>query len=186
MTMYQLTSDANIVIRLDDGYRIPLDDKDGMAQRMYADWRAAGNTAQPPSSKTSAQVVDDIKAMRDKRLAGGFQLTVGGVVKWFHSDPTSKTQHLANKDTARDQIAAGGLMTDALKDPNSGQQVVWKTMDGTFVPLTCQLAYDIVKAAKGQEFATFNNAQTHINNVNASATPATYDYSTGWPAIYGG
>ena len=76
-------------------------------------------------------------------------------------------------------------MSDFLLDPETGAKIPWKTMDGTFTPMTCQLAFDIVKAAKSGELATFAAAETHRVAMEASADPASYDYSGGWPKIYG-
>lgn len=134
-----------------------------------------------PPGITAAQVWEHIKAERDRRTEiGGFQC--GG--KWYHSDLHSKAQLLGNKDTARDQIAAGGVMTDALFDPITGHQIVWKTMDGTWQPLTCQLAFDIVKAGKGSEFAHYAAAEIHHAAMIASGESSSYDFSSGWPQIF--
>ncbi|HEY9460363.1 MAG TPA: hypothetical protein VIR04_06150 [Paralcaligenes sp.] len=135
-----------------------------------------------PPALTAAQIWEGIKAERDRRSQqSGFQC----VGKWFHSDSISKTQHLGNKDTARDQLDEGGAMDDALVDPATGENIVWKTMDGTWQPLTCQIAFDIVKAGKGAEFAHYRAAEMHRVAMEASAQPAEYDYSTGWPLAFG-
>lgn len=137
----------------------------------------------PQLQEVKGALWEAIKAERDRRSASsGFM--VGG--KWYHSDSASKVQHLGNKDTARDQLAAGGTMPSALLDPVGGQQIVWKTMDGSFQPLTCQLAFDIVKAGKGAELAHFAAAETHRAGMEAAADPAAYDFSAGWPQAFGG
>jgi len=123
-----------------------------------------------------------IKAERDRRKNLGFQCAG----HWYHSDVESKTQHLGNKDTARDQIAAGGQPADSLRDPITNQPIVWKTMSGQFVPLTCALAIDIVAAGKSAEFATFAAAEMHRAQMLASPDPDAYDFSAGWPAIFEG
>ena len=133
----------------------------------------------PPATEVS-EIWDCIKTQRDRRIAGGIKCGD----HWYHSDSVSKNQHLANKDTARDQIAAGGAMADALLDPLSGSQIRWKTMSGDFIPLTCQLAFDIVAAAKSAELATYLVAEQHKTAMEASSDPASYDYSSGWPEIY--
>ena len=93
-------------------------------------------------------------------------------------------QHLGNKDTARDQLAAGGTMADALRDPISGQPIPWKTMDGSWQPLTVQLAFDIVNAGKAAELAHHAAAERHRAAMEAAADPAAYDFSTGWPPAF--
>jgi hypothetical protein len=128
------------------------------------------------------RIWEQIKAERDRRTqSSGF--LVGA--KWYHSDPASKVQHLGNKDTARDQLAGGGAMADPLLDPVTGQQIVWKTMSGAWQPLTCQLAFDVVKAGKGAEFAHYQAAEAHRVAMEASADPAAYDFSGGWPPAFG-
>lgn len=155
-------------------------------------WSYAGGVFSPPPTLSladkQARVWTAIKGRRDWLVSsGGFQVTVGTAAKWFHSDPLSLTQHMGNKDTARDQLAvAGALATDALKDPVSLTQIQWKCMDGTFVGLTCQLALDIAKAAKGQSSAMYTKAEQHRQGMLAAADPLAYDYSTGWPAVYPG
>ena len=123
----------------------------------------------------------EIQQIRDRRFQLGFQCA--GF--WFHSDGNSKIQHLANKDTARDQMAAAFNATDPLLDPTSGGPIVWKTMGGAFVPLTLQLALDIVAANKAFEMATFARAEALRNEVNNASDPYAIDIAAGWPAVYG-
>lgn len=131
-----------------------------------------------------------IKAERERRKTSGFSLVVNGVTHWFHSDTDSKVQHFGNKDTARDQFASGSTMDSALLDPTTGQQILWKTLTpaGTpevWLPLTCQLAFDIVKAGKAAEFAHHRIAAYHKQQMEASNNPSTYDFSGGWTPIFG-
>jgi hypothetical protein len=136
-----------------------------------------------PTKANADQVWELIKAERDRRKENG-GCPVGDY--WFHADVSSKVQHLANKDTARDQINAGGVMTDALLDPSSGKVISWKTMSGVFVPMTCQMAYDVVSSAKAIELAIFAAAEAHRVAMEVSAVPADYDFSVGWPATFAG
>lgn len=155
---------------------------DGQAsgKRIVAD--ATGRpTLQAPPSPTADAIWENIKDDRDHRSAhSGVQ--IGG--KWYHTDAASKLHHLGNKDTARDQIAAGGTMADALRDPLTGQQIVWKTMDGSWQPLTVQLAFDIAAAVKAAELAHHAAAEQHRAAMAAAADPAAYDYSGGWPPAF--
>jgi hypothetical protein len=127
----------------------------------------------------------EIKGERDRRKSGGVLVNVGGLDRWLHTDSDSKTQHLGNKDTARDQLASGGSMSDPLLDPETGEAIMWKTLGGIFIPMTCQLAFDIVMAIKSVEFSIFKAAEIHKVAMEASADPASYDYSSDWPLIYG-
>ena len=148
----------------------------------YLEWLAAGNTPEPEMTVEEAKAIkwEAVKAERDSRKAGGFN--VGAL--WFHSDAGSRIQHLGLKDKARDLIAAGGAMTENLTI--LGQPVRWKTMDGSFVNVTAQLAFDIVAAAGDLDARLFAVAETHRAAVEAAADPTAYDFSAGWPETYGG
>ena len=113
----------------------------------------------------------DIKAERDRRkIDGGYKVTVGGVDKWFHSDAFSRNQQL-------------GLVLLGASIPPGLQ---WKTMDGSFVAMTQSLASQVFAAAAAQDMATFTAAETHKAAMEASSDPASYNFSGGWPAIFGG
>lgn len=127
---------------------------------------------------------DAIKAERDRRKSGGFKVKVGSSNKWFHSDADSRIQHLGLKDKARDLIAGGGVMTDKLTI--LGQTVKWKTMDGSFVDVSAQVAFDIVAAAGDLDAQLFAAAEKHKASMEASADPSAYDFSGGWPATFAG
>ena len=107
-----------------------------------------------------------IKAERDRRTDnGGYE--VGS--KWFQSDQKSRSQQL-------------GLV---LLGTNIPANLQWKTMDGSFVTMTQQLAGQILAAGAASDQAIFAAAETHKAAMEASADPASYDYSGGWPKIYG-
>lgn len=109
---------------------------------------------------------DAIKVERDYRTEnGGYK--VGA--KWFHSDQKSRSQQL-------------GLMLLGASIPANLQ---WKTMDGSFVTMTQQLAGQVLGAAAASDQAIFAAAETHKAAMEASADPAAYDFSVGWPKIYG-
>lgn len=107
-----------------------------------------------------------IKAQRDLRTeSGGYKVGT----KWFHSDQKSRSQQL-------------GLVLLGANIPASLQ---WKTMDGTFVIMTPQLAGQILGAAAASDQAIFAVAESHLAALEASADPAIYDFSSGWPSMYG-
>lgn len=117
-----------------------------------------------------AQVWERIKAHRE-RLSdqGGYQVTLGEVTKWFHSDLKSKTQQIA--------LVVAGASVPA---------VPWKTMDGTFVTMSQPWALAIFAAASAQEAAIFATAEAHRTAVMASEAPLSYDWTGDWPTVYGG
>jgi hypothetical protein len=121
---------------------------------------------------------EQIKAERGKLEAGGCKVGT----KWYHSDADSRIKQLGLKDKARDLRDAGGAMSDSIVI--LGQPVKWKTMDGSFMQATAQLAFDIVTAAGELDARIFAAAETHRATMEASADPAVYDFTQGWPAVF--
>lgn len=125
-----------------------------------------------PGEETREQAIarlwKSIKSERDRRKAGGVKLSVGGVDKWFHSDDPSRIQQL-------------GLV---MMGENIPEVLQWKTMDGTFVTMTPALATQIFQAVAAHDIAVFGIAEQHRANMEASESPADYDYSTGWPQTF--
>lgn len=131
-------------------------------------WEYSGGTFLKPNAldpvKTIAKKWEAIKADRDRRSeSGGYK--VGA--KWFHSDQKSRIQQ-------QDNEAAG----------NALEPVEWKTMDGSLVTMTPSLAIKIRAARMASDRAIFAAAEAHRAAMEASADPAVYDYSTGWPETY--
>lgn len=113
-----------------------------------------------------SQAWECIKFERDRRTDnGGFKVGT----KWFHSDQKSRSQQL-------------GLV---LLGANIAAWLQWKTMDGTFVTMTQQLAGQVLAAAAASDQAIFAAAETHKTAMEASQDPAAYDFSTGWPKVFG-
>lgn len=121
-----------------------------------------------------------IKAKRDAIKAGGVKVGT----KWYHTDTESRIQHLGLLEKARTARAAGG--TDATRLQALGQDIKWKTMDGSFIYLTVKHAEDIFAAVTDLDAAAFAAAETHRVAMEASADPAAYDFSVGWPATFAG
>lgn len=120
----------------------------------------------PTPDEAKAAKWQAIKADRDRRTDTGGYL-VG--TKWFHSDQKSRSQQL-------------GLVLLGFSIPVDLQ---WKTMDGSFIGMTPTLAQQILGAAAGSDQAIFSVAETHKAAMEASTDPASYDFSTGWPKVYG-
>lgn len=131
-----------------------------------------------------ARIWEDIKAYRDTRKFKG--IYVSG--KWFHNDPDSRSQWLGLKDKARDVLTNGGNTNTILtiNHPTLGPtNINWNTMDGTFIPVTVQLAFDIIEKTGDLDGTLYGTALYHRQNINASSTPESYNYKLGWPPIYG-
>lgn len=134
----------------------------------------------PDPAVVKASQWEAIKAKREQFKAGGVKVGT----KWFHTDIESRVQHLGLKDKARDLLAAGGAMTDRLQV--GGADIQWKTQNGTLIYITAQLAFDIVAAVGVLDALAHLNAELHKVAMEASADPAAYDFSTGWPVVYAG
>jgi hypothetical protein len=134
----------------------------------------------PDPAVVKASQWEAIKAQREKVKAGGVKVGT----KWFHSDIESRVQHLGLKDKARDLLAAGGTMTDRLQV--GGVDIQWKTMNGTLIYITAQIAFDIVAAVGVLDALAHQNAEVHKVKMETSAEPTAYDFNGGWPAVYVG
>lgn len=110
-----------------------------------------------------------IKAERDRRKAGGVKVKVGTVDKWFHSDDASRIQQMAL----------------VMMGANIPANLQWKTLDGSFVTMTQAVAQSVFAAAAASDQAIFAVAEGHRAALAASDDPSVYDYSTGWPAVFG-
>ncbi|KQT10956.1 DUF4376 domain-containing protein [Ramlibacter sp. Leaf400] len=167
--MYRLTEAGDAVVRLADGARIPLPptEREGFRyQRWLDEGNAPGLAPVPTREQAIAAAWDSIKAERDRRtLQGGYQ--AGG--KWFHSDTFSRTQQI-------------GLLLLGANVPPGTQ---WKTMDGSFITMTQTMAGQIFSAAAASDIAIFTVAETHRAAMVASEDPAAYDFTSGWPVVFG-
>ena len=88
---------------------------------------------------------------------------------WFHSDIYAQSNYT-------DLLMMGNQIP-----PNT----YWKTMSGVFVTMTQTLAQQILGAKAVQKANTFAKAEQHKAAMQASADPLNYNYTTGWPLIYG-
>jgi hypothetical protein len=151
-----------------------------IGKRIQADVNGNPVAVDQPKA-TTAEMWELIKARRDLiTKSGGTHVGTA----WFHSDSDSRIQQLGLKDEARDMLAAGAQVTDLLVI--DGAPVPWKTMSGTFVPMTVQMALDIVAAVKVLDKRAHTVAETHRVAMEASADPSAYDFSADWPVVYTG
>ena len=137
-------------------------------KRIVADAAGRPVLADPPAL-TVAEVWAQIKGERDRRKVGGVKVKVGTTNKWFHSDDASRIQQM-------------GLVMMGAGIPANLQ---WKTMDGSFITMTQALATSVFGAVAASDQTVFAAAETHRVAMEASADPASYDYSGGWLKIYG-
>ena len=112
-----------------------------------------------------SQIWEAIKQKRHTITRGG--VYVKSVKKWFHNDDSSRTQYLAL------QIL-----------PELPSELMWKTMDNSFVKLTKPLITELAMTILQSEQADFANAEKHRLAMLQADNPLEYDYSKGWTAIY--
>jgi len=124
---------------------------------------------------------EEIKAERDRRKDGG--ILVSG--NWFHSDTGSRIQWLGLDRQAEKVLNSGGNTATVLQ--KLGQNVLWKPMGtGARVPVTVQLAFDVVTGVGDLDAVLFYVAEQHKTAMLASPDPHLYDFSAGWPAQFTG
>ena len=123
----------------------------------------AQDVADQRKTAAQAQAWERINAKRDALKSGG--VMVAG--KWFHSDPDSRIQQL-------------GLVLMGTSVP----AVQWKTLDGSFTPMSQALAGGIFQAVAGLDMALFAAAEAHKAAMTAAADPLAYDLSGDWPTTY--
>ena len=147
--------------------------------RLGASWD--GTSFKNPADEQAADKMwHAIKSKRGAIKAGGVKVGT----KWYHTDTESRIQHLWLLEKARAARAAGG--TDATRLQALGQDIKWKTMDGSFIYRTVKHAEDIFAAVTDLDAAAFAAAETHRVAMETSADPAAYDFSVGWPATFAG
>ena len=131
-------------------------------------------------------VANQIRALRDSKKDGGFKLVINETDYWFHSDQDSRIQYLGLKNLAYDAKAEGATNDTVMT--TLGQNLVWKTMAGTWIPVTVKLAYDMVKGISELDATLFAVAESFINVVMASENPEEavvgYEASPAWPAAF--
>lgn len=112
-------------------------------------------------AELQAQAWERIKQKRHDNARGG--VFIKSVGKWFHNDDPSRTQYLAL------QVL-----------PSLPPDLLWKTMDNEFVPMTKALLTEIAMTMLTEEQADFANAERHRLALMQADDPLNYDYSTGW------
>lgn len=119
-----------------------------------------------------------IKTERDRRKYLGVK--VGS--HWLHSDDPSRIQQLGLARKADRLEASGGSMDTPFSGSGPGGILAWKTIGGSFAPMTPTLAQQISEAVEALDLGVFAAAEVHRMAMEASDSPESYDFSGGWPA----
>ncbi len=125
--------------------------------------------------KGNVVVWDDIRAERDRRTEQGGCRVAG---RWFDADTKSAVRYKYMADAA---ALAGAADNTVLR-------AAWRPMDfDTLGPvdMTYGLLKQIMAAGIAQALAIDDAAQVHRAALAACADPSTYDFSDGWPPIFG-
>lgn len=158
--------DVNIAINLPVGASFDFD-SDGVMTVTPAPIPSAAEVR----AKAAGEAWGAIKAERDRRKAGG--VMIGG--KWFHTDDPSRIQYgILDSKATRASLPATVVLHPA-----------WKTMSSEKTPMTVAVLRQILDAGIVYEGAVFDVAETHRAAMEASADPAAYDFSGGWPMVFG-
>ena len=143
----------------------------------YHNWDAVGKVWSADLEGAKSAMWDKIQIERTRRMAGGYPVVFGGKTWWMHSDSASLVQQQGLVQKAQ-LTAMQGVDMDS-------EITKWKTMTGEFVSMTGNFALAIFAAGMAQQDAIFQQAEIHKAKMSALAEPWAYDYSAGWPKIYG-
>lgn len=164
--LYDIDADDLIAIS-DDDYQHYCQNHRGSTRFIDGKFVFNGALIDPEVIKKQhqAQIWEAIKQKRRTITHGG--VYIKSVKKWFHTDDSSRTQYLAL------QIL-----------PELPSELMWKTMDNSFVKLTKPLITELAMTILQAEQADFANAEKHRLAMLQTENPLEYDYSKGWTAIY--
>lgn len=112
-----------------------------------------------------AAVWEKIKQKRHENLRGGAY--VKSIGKWFHSNDESRQQYTF-------------LRTLDELPPN----LMWKTMDNSFVEVTKAILDELSLQLVLDEQADFTNAERHKAQMEQAESPLDYDFSDGWTGTF--
>lgn len=143
----------------------------------YHSWDAVGEAWVADLESAKSAMWDKIQIERTRRNEGGYPCIFGGKTYWFHSDAMSLLQQSNLVSAAQLTLMQGKDMAAVM--------VQWKTRSGEFVGMSGNLALAMFAAGMEQQKAIFTAAEMHNAKMRACAEPWNYDYSAGWPKIYG-
>lgn len=143
----------------------------------YHNWDAVGKVWSADLDGAKSAMWDKIQIERTRRIEGGYPCIFGGKTYWFHSDAMSLLQQSNLVSAAQLTLMQGKDMAAVM--------VQWKTRSGEFVGMSGNLALAMFAAGMEQQEAIFTAAEMHKAKMRACAEPWNYDYSAGWPKIYG-
>jgi len=159
------------------------DPTEGLLRSMWTGWSWMEQPyvyiPDPYIAQRKSEIWEDIKNYRTARLAGGY-LYNG---HWYHSDIAAKIELLGLQNKAIIQMINAGDLDDYIVIDGTNTQV--KTIDNGYMELTFNDALNIALAGEIQTKRTYERAAIHKALLDATSDPDSYNWHTGWPAIYG-
>ena len=128
-------------------------------------WTVNNVRADEMRAEQQSEMWARIKQKRHDNLRHG--VYVKSVGKWLHSDDDSRAQYTFMRTMA-----------------TLPENMLWKTMDNRFIPMTRELLDELSMQLLLDEQADFANAERHRAAMLQADNPLDYDYSSGWTAIF--
>lgn len=157
---------------------------------MYHAWNGtAWVSSQKLIDDARATIWERIKEYRQQRQYMGVLVTINENDYWIHSDESSRSLHLGLVGAAILHIMRSFLGVLAVPLFPSGLQ--WKTMqtdtngNPLFIPLDWVAALQIFAADQSMTSLCFMRAEIHRMSLMYHPDPLNYNYTTGWPPVYG-
>ena len=121
----------------------------------------------PPTGEEKAEQQTEMwERIKDKRAQSCHAgIYINSIKKWIHSDLDSRQQYT--------------FLRTLDKLP---EDLVWKTLDNSFVPMTRALLDELSLKLIADEQHDFQNAERHKAAMLKAENPLEYDYSSGWSA----
>lgn len=126
-------------------------------------WTLSKEAAAAVKAEQQAEMWERIKAKRAQSCHAG--IYINSIKKWMHSDLDSRQQYT--------------FLRTLNKLP---EDLVWKTLDNSFVPMTRELLDELSLKLIADEQHDFQNAERHKAAMLKAENPLEYDYSSGWSA----
>ena len=126
-------------------------------------WALSKEAAAAVKAEQQAEMWERIKAKRAQSCHAG--IYIKSLEKWLHSDADSRQQYT--------------FLRTLDKLP---ENLMWKTVDNSFVPMTRALLDELSLKLIADEQHDFQNAERHKAAMLKAENPLEYDYSSGWSA----
>ena len=126
-------------------------------------WALDKAAAAAVKAEQQAEMWERIKDKRAQSCHAG--IYIKSLKKWLHSDADSRQQYT--------------FLRTLDKLP---ENLMWKTVDNSFVPMTRALLDELSLKLIADEQHDFQNAERHKVAMLKAENPLEYDYSSGWSA----